>query len=322
MAGPENTLHAAAFTGQGFVYPRMGYDIEASRHGTELLDIASDTQGSSQIIDVMRNGTKETLTEVRNAHLATYLYAIASYLDWGAERDEQGLFKPDVDFSFGHSLGELAAVCATGALNIPDTVRLVDARGNAMERAIAEQKASGIQLGMTALIGLETDLDQVAIHGICERSGGVRIANDNSPREIVVGGPKDKLEVVAMCAKELLSVSRTADLPVPTAFHTPQMSRATVLFQSYLKGVSFNAPRMPIVYNYDAMPSDAQEVIDSKLRLQISSPVKWRQSVKELERRGVGAVTVFGPGGKQVARLIRDSSMGGVDVQVHSIKGK
>jgi malonyl CoA-acyl carrier protein transacylase len=201
----------------------------------------------------------------------------ASLAGWAA------LGRPEGDLMAGHSLGELGALVAAGVLGEHDGLRLVVLRGRLMQEA-GERAGDG---GMVALLGARAAEQADAL----AEAHGLAVANDNSPGQVVLSGAKAALPGVAAAAKEL--GLRAMELPVTGAFHSPMMAAAVPEFAAALESVELHEPRVPVLTAVTAEPFD-----DVRLRLAegLTRPVRWRETMLELQRLGADRFVEVGPG--------------------------
>ncbi len=193
------------------------------------------------------------------------------------------LGRPDVQLMAGHSLGELGALVAAGGLSERDGMRLVVLRGRLMQEA-GERAGDG---GMLALLGAGAAEHAEALAD----AHGLAVANDNSPQQIVLSGARAALPGAAAAAKEL--GLRSMELPVTGAFHSPMMEAAVPEFAAALDQVEVREPRVTVLSAVTAQPFD-----DVRLRLAegLTRPVRWRETMLELHRRGAERFVEVGPG--------------------------
>jgi len=201
----------------------------------------------------------------------------ASLAGWTA------LGKPEGDFMAGHSLGELGALVAAGCLSERDGLQLVVLRGRLMQRA-GVQDGDG---GMVALLGAGAAEHADALAD----AHGLAVANDNSPQQIVLSGPRSALPAAATAAKEL--GLRAIELPVTGAFHSPMMESAVPEFVAALEQVEVREPRVPVLSAVTAEPFDD---VRRRLAEGMLSPVRWRETMLELRRLGAERFVEVGPG--------------------------
>lgn len=264
------------FPGQGSQRPGMG-SAWTGTPSWALVERASDVVGRD-VAALLLDADADALRATRNAQLTTF---VVSCVALDAVR-RAGLPEPHV--VAGHSLGEYTALTAAGALPFEDGVRLVAARGEAMQGAADARPGT-----MAAVLGL--DVDEVA--AACDAVDGAWVANDNAPGQVVVAGTTAGVEAAGAAAKER-GAKRVMSLPVGGAFHTPLMAPAAEGLGAALGGVAFADPGPPVVANVDAAPHGAGGEWPELLTEQLCRPVRWRPT---LERLGADVVVEIGPGG-------------------------
>jgi malonyl CoA-acyl carrier protein transacylase len=195
----------------------------------------------------------------------------------------ESMGRPDGDFMAGHSLGELAALVAAGALEERDGLELVSLRGRLMQES-GEQAGDG---GMLALVG-KGAADHAAE---LAESHGLSVANDNSPQQVVLSGARDALPGAATAAEEL--GLRAIDLPVSGAFHSPMMRDAVPEFEKAVKEVKISEPRVKVISAVTAAPFDD---VAAQLTAALTSPVRWRETLLALHELGAERFVEVGPG--------------------------
>ncbi len=210
----------------------------------------------------------------------------------------------------GHSLGEFTALVAANALTFEDALLLVRERGRLMKEAGARRPG-----GMAAVLGL--DAEEVA--AICERvsqetGGYVGVANDNCPGQVVISGDETAL-AAGIEAMQAAGARRVVRLAVSIAAHSPLMAEAAAAFRHALEKVPLRRPRIPFIANATADELTEPESIREALVRQLTSPVRWRGSVREMIRRGVARFVEVGPGDVLTGLLRRiDASVQGLTV--------
>jgi [acyl-carrier-protein] S-malonyltransferase len=193
-------------------------------------------------------------------------------------------------FVAGHSMGEFSALVAAGALSFEEGLNLVRQRGRLMQEA-GEQHPGG----MAAVLGLPRGPLEEACAAARERTGAyVGVANDNCPGQIVISGATEALEQATRIADEL-GAKRTIRLQVSIAAHTPLMSEAAQAFKRYLDNTPLRAPRIPIVANATASPLTDPAAIRDALGRQLTSPVRWTESIEWIVAQGVDTFVEIGP---------------------------
>ena len=271
-------MKAYIFPGQGSQFPRMGKDIfEKSEKAREYFKRADDILGF-RISELMFQGTAEELKQTRVTQPAIFIHS--AILALIAED-----FKPDM--VAGHSLGEFSALVANRAITFEDGLKLV------MKRALAMQKACEIQpSAMAAILGLEEE----KVIAVCRTIDDIVVpANFNSPGQLVISGT---LTGVELACKRLLEAGAKRALPLPVggAFHSPLMEPAREELELAILETRFHEPVCPVYQNYTALPSVKVDDIKKNLNRQLTSPVKWTQSVKQMAADGATEFIECGPG--------------------------
>jgi malonyl CoA-acyl carrier protein transacylase len=275
---------AILFPGQGSQTPEMRDDVERAR--PDLLELVTEIVGEDPFPKA-EEGTNYAQPAIFCASLA------------GWER----LGRPDGDFMAGHSLGELAALVAAGALGERDGLELVALRGRLMQDS-GEAAGDG---GMLALLGRGA-----ADHAPeLAEAHGLSVANDNSPQQVVLSGAKQALPEAAEAAKEL--GLRAIELSVSGAFHSPMMAAAVPEFEQAVKQVKISPSRVEVLSAVTAAPF---EDAAAQLTEALTSPVRWRETLIALHDRGADRFVEVGPGkvlSGLVKRTLRDVELAGVD---------
>jgi len=288
---------AIIFPGQGTQHPGMGAPWR-DQPAWSVIERAEAAFGEP-LADLVLDAPAERLSRTREAQLAVLL---TSLLAWEAIRDR---ITETVAFA-GHSLGQVTALIASGALTLDDGVRF------AARRAELTQAAADAHPGrMAALLG--ATLEQA--EGACAAApDGCWIANDNAPGQVVIAGTPDGVEAGSAKAKEL-GVKRATPLNVGGAFHTPLMRDATDALPSALEGVEFAAPTAPVVSNLDALAYDTPEGWRERSAQHVSVPVRWRPSMQTMVDLGATSFLEVGHG-TMLAGLAKRTVP---DVPVHNV---
>lgn len=271
-------MKAYVFPGQGAQFIGMGQDLyNSSALAKELFNQANDVLGFS-ITDIMFNGTEQQLKETKVTQPAVFLHSVIL-----AKTIEN--FKPDM--VAGHSLGEFSALVASGAISFTDGLQLV------LKRALAMQKACELTPSTMAAV---LNLDDLVVEKICASiEGTVVAANYNCPGQLVISGEKNAID---KACKKLLEAGakRALVLPVGGAFHSPLMEPAREELASAIEATIFNTPICPIYQNVTALAYTNPEEIKKHLITQLTAPVKWTQSVKQMIVDGATEFIEVGPG--------------------------
>lgn len=276
---------AFLFPGQGSQVVGMGKDIaEAYPIARQTFEQADDFLNFS-LSDLCFNGPAEVLNDTLNTQPALYVCSLAIFRALQSE-------VPDAlpAFAAGHSFGEFTALAAFGALSFEDGLRLVRERGRLMKKA--GEIAPG---AMAALLALEID----AVRSICdaaraETGGTLVVANDNCPGQIVISGDDATLERALVLAKEA-GARRALKLAVSIAAHSPLMEAVAGEFQEAVAGTPFNVPQVPVYGNVSAAPLADVEAIRQELGAQLTSPVRWRESMQAMIADGAQKFVEIGP---------------------------
>ena len=275
-------MKAFVFPGQGAQFVGMGKDLyDTNPVAKKLFDKADEILGFS-ITNVMFNGTDDELKQTKVTQPAVFLHSVATALCLGDE------FKPSM--VAGHSLGEFSALVAAGALSFEDGLRLVSTRAMAMQKAC--EAAPGT---MAAVIGLADDV----IENICaEISNGDEVvvaSNYNCPGQLVISGTVEAVN--AACAKlKEAGAKRALPLKVGGAFHSPLMAPAKDELQKAIEATEFKTPCCPVYQNVDGKPYTDPAKIKANLIAQLTSSVRWTESVKNMIADGADDFTECGPG--------------------------
>lgn len=271
-------MKAYVFPGQGAQFVGMGKDLyDQNARAKELFEQANEILGF-RITDLMFEGEDEDLKQTRVTQPAIFLHSVilASTLD---------NFRPAM--VAGHSLGEFSALVANKALSFEDGIRLV------FKRAMAMQKACEIQSStMAAIIGMEDS----QVEKVCKEIDEIVVAaNYNSPGQIVISGSIPGIDA-AVEKLSALGAKRALKLPVGGAFHSPLMEPARVELEAAIQAAPFAVPICPVYQNVNAHPSIEPANIKANLVSQLTSPVRWTQTVKQMIADGATSFTEVGPG--------------------------
>lgn len=269
---------AFTFPGQGSQAPGMG---KTWRHHPSWELVAEASEASGRDVErLLLHAEAGELTETRNSQLATY---VASMIVLDAV-ERTGV---EAAAHAGHSLGEYSALTAVGTLSFEDGVRLVTERGEAMQAAADARTGT-----MAAVLGLDDDKVELA----CTRTDGdVWVANYNAPGQVVIAGDPNAIQAAGAIAKEL-GAKRVMAIKVGGAFHTPFMSPARERLRKAIAEADIRDPDCAVIANVDAQDHSDGRDWGSLLGAQLTSPVRWRQTLHRLEELGVNVFLELGPG--------------------------
>ena len=273
-------MKAFVFPGQGAQFVGMGKDLyESSALAKELFEKANDILGY-RITDIMFEGTDEDLRQTKVTQPAVFLHSVISAL---CKNDDT---KPEM--TAGHSLGEFSALVVAGALSFEDGVKLVYARAMAMQKACEAAPST-----MAAIIALADE----KVEEICASiEGEVCVAaNYNCPGQIVISGSIAGIEKACELMKAA-GAKRALPLKVGGAFHSPLMNPAKVELAAAINSTDFHTPTCPVYQNVNALPQTDPAQIKENLIAQLTAPVRWTQTVKNMLADGATDFTECGPG--------------------------
>ena len=280
-------MKAFIFPGQGSQFPEMGKDLYDRFELAKKLFITADKILGFDVSEIIFNGSKDDLKETKITQPAIYIHSVVLSKIMGDK------FNPK--FVAGHSLGELSALTAIETISYEDGLKLVSKRAFAMQNACENVPGT-----MAAILGLEDKI----VEQVCEEiNGKVVTANYNCPGQIVISGEIKAVEIA--CEKlKLLNAKRTLMLPVGGAFHSPLMESAKNEFKNEIELIKFNNPICPIYQNFTASPVFNPFDIKKNLIEQITSPVKWTHTIKNMSLDGANEFIELGPG-KVLQGLVR-----------------
>lgn len=276
-------MKAYVFPGQGAQYVGMGKELyEKSQLARDLFEKANEILGF-RITDIMFGGTEEELKQTKVTQPAIFLHSViwAKYL--------ANDFKPDM--VAGHSLGEFSALVANNTLSFEDGLILVSKRAMAMQKACEIAPST-----MAAILGLDDDIVVKICEEITQNENEIVVAaNFNCPGQLVISGSVRGIDL-AIEKLKAAGAKRAMKLQVSGAFHSPFMQPAKEELQKAIEQTKFNEPICPIYQNYTAKPSKNPDEIKQNLISQLTSPVKWTQSVLEMIKDGATEFVELGPG--------------------------
>lgn len=274
-------MKAFIFPGQGSQSVGMAKEHFETNSDFKKLFLNANDQLGYALSDIMFEGPADKLMQTKYTQPAIFLHSIALF----KQMDEI----PDA--VAGHSLGEFSALVAARVIDFETALDLVDLRGNLMQEAGEVHPG-----GMAAIIGMDDDV----VDSICERATAeiqkpVVAANYNCPGQLVISGDEDAVKKAVELAKE--EGCRLAKiLPVSGAFHSPLMKPALEGLQKRLEEIEFNDPQFPLYSNATAEPTQDADTVKENLVAQLTSPVKWTQTLRNMESNGITDFVEIGPG--------------------------
>lgn len=273
-------MKAYIFPGQGAQFSGMGKNLyEQSRVARDLFEKANEILGF-RITDIMFYGSDEELRQTKVTQPAIFLHSVLLAKNLGDE------FKPEM--VAGHSLGEFSALVAAGAISFEDGLKLVYQRALAMQKACEARPST-----MAAILGLPDETIETVCAGITDEV--VVPANYNCPGQVVISGSNEGIDKA--CGKLIdAGAKRVLKLSVGGAFHSPLMEPARLELATAIEATPFKTPVCPVYQNVDAKPQTNPDKIKANLIAQLTSPVRWTQSVLAMIADGADSFTELGPG--------------------------
>lgn len=273
---------AYIFPGQGSQFPGMGKDLYmSSAKAHDLFELANVTLDFG-LTAIMFNGSAEDLKATRVTQPAVFLHSTALALCAVSSGRV-----PRPDMVAGHSLGEFSALTVAGAMSFEDALRLVSIRATQMQ--LCCEKTPG---AMAAVISLSDEL----VEKVCEETPGVVVAaNYNCNGQVVISGELAAVEAACVKMKQA-GARRALVLPVGGAFHSPLMEPARAELAKAIDQTPFKAPYCPVYQNVTAKAETDPQRIKDNLLAQLTSPVRWTQSVRQMASDGADSFIEFGPG--------------------------
>ncbi|MBS1615781.1 MAG: ACP S-malonyltransferase [Bacteroidetes bacterium] len=270
--------HAFIFPGQGSQFPGMGKTLYEQPRAKEYFEQANELLGF-RITDIMFDGSAEDLKQTRVTQPAIFLHSVILF-------ETTPDLKPDM--VAGHSLGEFSAMVAARVLSFEDGLLLVAKRAAAMQKACERNPST-----MAAVLGLEDAKVEEVLAQIQDEV--VVPANYNCPGQLVISGSIAGIQKACEALKAA-GAKRALPLPVGGAFHSPLMEPASEELEAAIMNTQFRNPTCPVYQNVDAQPYIDTSSLRQNLINQLTSPVRWTQSIQHMAANGAGLFTEVGPG--------------------------
>lgn len=278
-------MKAYVFTGQGAQFSGMGKALyEDYPVAKEYFEKANEILGF-RITDIMFSGSDEELKQTKVTQPAVFLHSVIQTIVLGND------FEPAM--VAGHSLGELSALTAAGALSFEDGLKLVCKRALAMQEACELQQSA-----MAAVLGLADEIVEKICNDVNAQGDIVVAANYNCPGQVVISGTVQGVNKACEALKAA-GAKRALPLNVSGAFHSPLMQPAKEELEKAINGTTFNTPRCPVYQNVDAQPHTSPEEIKTNLIAQLTAPVRWTSAITNMINDGATEFIECGPGNVQ-----------------------
>ncbi len=281
---------AFLFPGQASQYPGMGKDLAANFPESRAVFDEADTALGFSISQLCFEGSEEALKLTENTQPAILTVSVAAYRALASRGIEP-------DFAAGHSLGEYSALVAAGALEFSDAVKLVRQRGRYMQEAVPAGEGA-----MAAILGLSP----ADVAEVCKKAAGGEVvspANLNSPEQTVIAGGAAAVKRAVETASQS-GAKRAVILSVSAPFHCAMLMPAQQRLEPDLRTTKFSDLRFPLVTNADAEAITSGDEARESLIRQVTMPVRWLESVREMIEQGVNIFVEVGPG-KVLSGLLR-----------------
>lgn len=274
--------HAYVFPGQGSQFSGMGVEhYTSSAFAKRLFEQANEILGF-RISDIMFRGSEEDLKQTNVTQPAVFLHSIIAY---------RGIENAKPDMVAGHSLGEFSALVANGTLSFEDALNLVSIRAKAMQKACEMNPST-----MAAVLALADDKVELICEQVQKETSEVVVpANYNCPGQLVISGSIRAIDIACERLKAA-GAKRALKLPVGGAFHSALMEPAREELQAAIETTRFHSPVCPVYQNVNAKAVMDGEEIKKNLIDQLTSPVRWTQTIQNMVTDGASTFTEAGPG--------------------------
>lgn len=278
---------AFIFPGQGSQEIGMGLALAQAFPSARAVFEEVDEALGQKLSELMWTGDMAQLTLTANTQPALMAHSLAVMR---ALETDFGIRAGDAAFVAGHSLGEYSALAAAGAISLADTARLLRARGNAMQSAVAPGEGA-----MAALLGADHEQAEAACRAGQDAGGVCEIANDNAPGQLVISGSRAGVDA-AIAWAQANGVRKAMALNVSAPFHCSLMQPAAIAMQAALEGVEVQPPCVPLIANISAAPVTDPQVIRENLVAQVTGRVRWTETVRHMVAEGVTTTAEAGTG--------------------------
>jgi len=286
-------MFSVVFPGQGSQAVGMTANLyNRYRYVKELFEVADEALGFS-LSKLILEGPKDNLDQTENTQPAIFLASLSIY---EMIRRESDIDLTKAKYFAGHSLGEYSALTASGSIKFEQAIKLLKARGKAMQLAVPKREG-----GMLAVLGTELKIISALLNEN-EKKYQCYIANDNSTGQIVLSGMNKDLDALSLDLKK--KAIRNIRLPVSAPFHSRLMSPATEIMKKEIKQSNFVEPKNIIISNVTSLEVTEPSQIKELLIKQIENPVRWRESVIYMINKGITKFVEIGPG-KVLSGLIK-----------------
>ena len=273
---------AYIFPGQGSQFPGMAEHLYNENEQAKAMFNKANKILGFDITEIMFRGTVEQLKQTDVTQPAIFLHSVIL---------SKCLPDFNPDMVAGHSLGEFSALVVAGAMDFEDGLRLVAIRARAMQKACEPQPGT-----MAAVLMLSSEkIEEICDEINSSNNGIVVAANYNCQGQVVISGTKEAVELACAKCKEA-GARRALPLPVGGAFHSPLMEPAAAELAEGIKSTAFNTPICPVYQNVTASPTTDPEIIKSNLLAQLTAPVKWTQTIRNMVVDGADTFIEIGPG--------------------------
>lgn len=290
-------MRAIIFPGQGSQKVGMATEFEKNFQIVKDIFKQADDILKFKLSEIILRGSDEELkkTEITQPAILTTSFAIFTVL-----KSEFNFNLSNVKFLAGHSLGEYSALVASGSLSFKDAISLVHRRGKLMQEAVPLGEGS-----MLAVMGIENNELKELINNFDKKNGVCEIANDNAKGQIIISGEKIALNKFNEVLKE--KKKRSVFLPVSAPFHCSLMKSAADEMDKLLQNIEFENAQIQLISNVTALPLEKKGDIAKLLFEQIFSPVRWRESIEYMIKKGITDFIEIGPG-KVLSGLVKRTS--------------